>query len=106
QDPSYTAPPASAGVCSTGVHMLRTTVFALALCLPLLAQAQASAIAVESTKPFTEQRAQVAADLAGGKLYSEIGGEGRRKVDAALSRIADTLDRHGPAQDLAPEQKV
>ena len=87
--------------------MKKTLVLLAALLLagPAVAQ-KGTALDVTGTRPFSEQRAQVMADLDDGETYAEIGLEDREKVVSALGRMGRILGTHESPQALHPDQRV
>lgn len=85
--------------------MLRTSTLLLLLCLPLSAIAS-SPVAIHSAEPFAQQQARITADLAKGKLYSEISRQDRQQVNDALDRISTALGADSSVVNLPAEQRT
>lgn len=72
---------------------------------PALADDRTS-LDVAGAGTFSEQRAEVLADLADGETYAELSTQDREKVISTLSRMERMLGDHESAQALHPDDRV
>ena len=68
--------------------------------------ADRATVDVADAATFSEQRAEILADLADGETYAEITLEDREKVVSTLSRMQRMLGSHESAQALHPDERV
>lgn len=79
---------------------------ALAAFLLTIASSAAHAQVVVAERDFSEQRAEIEADLADGRTYAEISPADRARVRESLDRMAGLLEGAGSVDELAQEEKV
>jgi hypothetical protein len=72
----------------------------------VFAQGQESALALDVSASFVEQRERIRAEFADGETYSEIAREQQAEVQRALGRIESTLGEAGSVSELTPQERA